>query len=233
MIDEPIIRAMLVKRRLVDDFIEELNAMSSEERQAKLEAFLMGIEEDSYLKAMKAANGPVLEVRIAEAWSFVSEKGKLVLPRSGSCGSSAPSPRIEEKNAERFVETINLFFALRSLGRREEAGKLAASLLECPYEIRSREGNRPAAFAQAAEALGLSFPVCLLEEEAVATLAEKGEDARIVGLYRRGMINASSLLSSLEGRKGRLEILKAAVEATPLSGHEDEAAALLSGTTAL
>lgn len=42
------------------------------------------------------------------------------------------------------------------------------------------------------------------------------------------MINASSLLSSLEGRKGRLEILKAAVEATPLSGHEDEAAALLS-----
>ena len=173
MIDARIIRAMLVKRRLVDDFIEELNAMSSEERQTKFEAFLMGIEEDFYLKAMKAANGPVLEARIAEAWSFVSEKGKLVLPRRGPCGSPAPSPRTEEKNAERFVETINLFFALRSLGRREEAGKLAASLLEHPYEIRSREGNRPAAFAQTAEALELSFPVCLLEEEAVATLAEK------------------------------------------------------------
>ena len=109
MIDERVLCAMLVKRRLVDDFIEELKAMSSEERQAKLEAFLMGIEEDSYLKAMKAANGPVLEARIAEAWSFVSEKGKLALPRRGPCGSPAPSPRTEEKNAERFVETINLF----------------------------------------------------------------------------------------------------------------------------
>ena len=97
MIDARIIRAMLVKRRLVDDFIEELNAMSSEERQTKLEAFLMGIEDDFYLKAMKAANGPVLEARIAEAWSFASEKGKLVLPRRGPCGSPAPSPRTEEK----------------------------------------------------------------------------------------------------------------------------------------
>lgn len=95
--DERIIRAALAKRRLVDDFIEAFNAISSEERQAKLEAFLMGIEEDSYLKATKGDNGPVLEARIAEAWSFVSEKGKLALLRRGPCGSPAPSPRTEEK----------------------------------------------------------------------------------------------------------------------------------------
>lgn len=53
--------------------------MSSEERQAKLEAFLMGIEQDSYLKATKGDNGPVLEARIAEPWSFVSSKKKLSL----------------------------------------------------------------------------------------------------------------------------------------------------------
>lgn len=77
--------------------------MSSEERQAKLEAFLMGIEEDSYLKATEGDNGPVLEARIAEARSFVSEKGKLALLRRGPCGRPASSPRTEEKNAERFI----------------------------------------------------------------------------------------------------------------------------------
>ena len=77
--DERIIRAALEKRRLVDDFIEGFNAMSSEKRQAKLEAFLMGIEEDSYLKAMKAANGPSFDARIAEVSAFASRKRKVVL----------------------------------------------------------------------------------------------------------------------------------------------------------
>lgn len=97
--------------------------MSSEERQAKLEAFLMGIEEDSYLKAMKGDNGPVLEARIAEAWSFVSEKGKLALLRRGPCGSPAPSPRTEEK-------TPNALFFFRCTfpwppGRSRETGGIA------------------------------------------------------------------------------------------------------------
>lgn len=101
--------------------------MSSEERQAKLEAFLMGIEEDSYLKAMKGDNGPVLEARIAEAWSFVSEKGKLVLPRKGPCGSPAPSPRTEEKTPNA-LSKLSISFSPSvpwPPGRSGEAGGIA------------------------------------------------------------------------------------------------------------
>lgn len=144
MIDERILRAMLIKRRLVDDFIEELYGLSSEERQAKLEAFLMGIEEDSYPKAMKAANGPVLEARIAEAWSFVSEKGKLALPRRGPCGSPAPSPRTEKKNAERFVETINLFLPSVPLAAGKKQGSWRHRSLNTPTKSApGKEIDRP------------------------------------------------------------------------------------------
>ena len=104
-------------------------------------------------------------IRFGERETRPSAKGSVRQP-----GSIAENRGEKRRTLCRNYQSL---FTLRSLGRREEAGKLAASLLEHPYEIRSREGNRPAAFAQTAEALELSFPVCLLEEEAVATLAEK------------------------------------------------------------
>lgn len=222
---------MRVNQRLVDDFLEELKGLPSETSWAKLGAFLVNIEESAYLAAMEKVNEPSIGERTKETEAFLASHKSVTLPKKNPCEEALTTvdflPGREADDARHLAHAVALFLTFRSLGREEEAGKLAAALLSLDYEIRSRKGTKPATLRLVSELSGLSFPIGLLEENAVGYLFEHGERKKIHRLYKKHMLSAPSLIRALEGRPGGLETLRLLASDAPEEGYEDDCAVLL------